>query len=579
VSFYRGYQMVHPDFDIKSEDGESDPINTGMILPLYPSSEILKRGGLDSRGIRKIVRSALDRAMPYIKDHFSKEFLLQVNIAPFDVAIKNIHFPENRNSLKNSIYRMKFDEHFFLQLMLALRKRRRTQELSPFVFENLGPIFNRLYEKLPFELTGAQKRVIKEIRRDLRSSRPMNRLIQGDVGSGKTIVAFLIASIVFGNGCQVALMAPTEILAEQHYYNAKDYFNGLDVNIKLLIGAQKPGEREEILSGIMDGYVHFVIGTHAIIQDPVIFKDLGLVIIDEQHRFGVMQRATLREKSFNPHVLVMTATPIPRTLALTLYGDMDISLIDEMPEQRKQIKTRLVRERDRPEIYEFIREQIHKGRQVYVVYPLIEESEKLDFQAATDGYERLKNSVFPQFRVGLLHGRMRSYEKDSIMSDFKAGNIDVLVCTTVIEVGIDVPNATIMLIENSERFGLTQLHQLRGRVGRGVKQSYCIMMTGTRSRLARKRLKVIERTNNGFEIADEDLKLRGPGEFFGTRQHGLPELKIADIISDWHILRKAREWAFRVVGEDPHLRKGLNSVLRDYFIRRYGERYMLPDKG
>jgi len=548
VGYFGGKQMVHPEFDVLSEDGddlENQLLNTGKIIPLYSSSEVLSRMGLDSRGIRKIIRSVLKSHLREVDEVLPVTILEKHNLLPFQQAIETIHFPANFDVLKQAQHRLKFNELFFLEFMLALRRQRMTSQQTGISFTEVGEKTRRLAEKLPFELTDAQKKVLREIRRDMKKPTPMYRLLQGDVGSGKTIVALVTMLIAIENGYQAALMAPTEILAEQHYLHFHRMLDDLHVPVKLLIGAPKTKERLELLDDIQSGACDIVIGTHALIQEAVKFKKLGLIVIDEQHRFGVAQRALMFDKGVNPDVLIMTATPIPRTLSLTVYGDLDVSRIDEMPAGRKKIITSWRYAEKRPEIYEFVRSKVELGQQAYIVFPLIEESEKLDLRAATESYDHLSQTVFANNKIALLHGRMKSDEKDEIMAAFKRGEIQVLVSTTVIEVGVDVPAASIMVIENAERFGLTQLHQLRGRVGRGAEQSYCIMIADSRlTDDARKRLDTMKETADGFQIAEVDLELRGPGEFFGTRQHGLPELKIADPLHDMPILLQARRAAF-----------------------------------
>jgi len=463
---------------------------------------------------------------------------------------------------------------------MALRKRQYGEQHGGIRFEKVGDKVKQLVDNLPFELTEAQKRVLHEIRADMKSARPMNRLLQGDVGSGKTIVALITMLIAVENGYQAALMAPTEILAEQHYLTIHKMLEEIGVKTVLLIGGQSKNERQQTLEAIVNGDAKIVVGTHALIQEGVDFQQLGLIIIDEQHRFGVMQRAMLRSKGLNPDVLVMTATPIPRTLSLTVYGDLDISVLDELPAGRKPIKTYWRPESKRLKIYHFVRKQIEEGAQAYIVFPLVEESEKIDLKAAVDSYEKMRTTFFAGFKLGLLHGRMKSEEKEAVMAAFKKGDIQILVSTTVIEVGVDVPNATIMLIEHAERFGLTQLHQLRGRVGRGSKQSYCILIAyGRLSDEAKTRLDTMVATSDGFKIAEVDLELRGPGEFFGTRQHGLPELKIADVVKDMKILHVARKEAFRLVKEDPHLRRQMDLGTRYYFLKNYKDNFDLARVG
>ncbi|MFQ6092116.1 MAG: ATP-dependent DNA helicase RecG, partial [bacterium] len=461
VRWYQGKQMPHPEFEILSDKGDGDLLHTGRIIPLYPTTAELKLQYLDSRGFRRIIKPALDQFGDRIAETLPESVVNRCALPTLSQALCDIHFPTTMEDAERARQRLAFDELFYLELMLALRKRRRVQEQEGIVFERVGERLSRLLEKLSFQLTPAQKRVMRQIRADMRS-RPMNRLLQGDVGSGKTIVALMTMLIAVENGYQAALMAPTEVLAEQHYLTIGGLLEELGVQVTLLVGRMRKPLREKALRAIEDGSTQIIIGTHALIQEGVNFKRLGLVIIDEQHRFGVMQRVTLRQKGLHPDVLVMTATPIPRTLALTLYGDLDVSVIDQMPPGRREIITAWRGENRKEEIYEFLRELIKKGGQVYIVFPLVEESEKVDLKAATESYEHIRQKVFPEYRVALLHGRMKNVEKDRIMTSFKNREIDVLISTTVIEVGVDVPNATAMLIEHAERFGLAQLHQLRG---------------------------------------------------------------------------------------------------------------------
>jgi ATP-dependent DNA helicase RecG len=595
-------QFTHPEFDrLKGAQEEDEPdwgklFNTGSIIPKYSSSAELTSVGLDSRGFRRVIRNALKSHLHSVEEIIPEEIRSRCGLLPLRMALEQIHFPSQSETLAAARKRLKFDEHFFLQLMLAYRKRRIGQEQKGITYTIESGLARSLVEHLPFELTKAQRRVVKEIAGDMNLSKPMNRLLQGDVGSGKTIVALLAMLVAIDNGYQIAFMAPTEILAEQHFRTLIGYLKDLPVTMRLLIGGQKKKLREDILQDITAGRANLVVGTHALIEEKVTFAKLGFVVIDEQHRFGVLQRATLREKGFNPDVLVMTATPIPRTLSLTVYGDLDVSVIDEMPANRRPIKTGLRTESDKEKVYQFVREEIAHGRQVYIVFPLIEESEKVDLKAATTEFEHLRSVVFPKYRLGLIHGRMKSEEKDDIMTRFKAGEIQILVSTTVIEVGIDVPNAAIMIIENAERFGLSQLHQLRGRVGRGADQSYCILIANyrwfdehgkglepgevKREKLnAQTRLETMVQTTDGFKIAEVDLRLRGPGEFFGIRQSGLPELRIANIIEDGELIVVARTEAFALVNHDPQLRSAGHQSLRRHFEDRYKDAFALGSVG
>jgi ATP-dependent DNA helicase RecG len=571
--------LIHPEFDFLTE---SDSVNmhTGRIVPVYPSTSKLKSLGLNTLKLREVISSVINDYIDYVEENLPHKLILKYDLVPLKFALKSIHFPDSCQDLEVSLKRLKFEELFFLQLLLA----RKHYELKHFEkgisFTRIGELVHRFSQILPFQLTNAQRRVIREIWRDMKSDRPMNRLLQGDVGSGKTVVALIAMLIAADNGYQSAFMAPTEILAEQHYATFLSLLNSLPVKIRLLTGSIKPKEKKEILSEIQSGEAQIVIGTHALIQEGVNFKNLGLVVIDEQHRFGVMQRATLIEKGYNPDVLIMTATPIPRTLALTVYGDLDVSVIDEMPKGRRKIKTEIIPDDEKGKLYEFIRAKIKEGHQAYIVYPLIEESEKLDLESAIKNYIYLKNEVFPEFKVGLIHGKMPGTERGEIMSDFRDGKIQILVATTVIEVGIDVPNATIMVIENAERFGLSQLHQLRGRIGRGEKQSYCFLVVKSsllksetlfdfEESKAIERVKIIASTLDGFKIAEKDLELRGPGEFFGTRQSGFMKFKFANIATDQKILEIARKEAFEIIKEDPDLMKPEHFCLREELVKRY----------
>ncbi len=580
VTSFRGLQMVHPEYDRMAEGGEPHALHTGAIIPLYPSSEAMARKGLDSRGFRRILRNALDACLPAVEENLPQEVIARQNLMPLREALENIHFPRDQKVLAEAQRRLKFDELFYLMVMVAQRKKRLGASGPGISFARVGERTRQLVERLPFQLTDAQKRVLREIREDMRRPQPMNRLLQGDVGSGKTIVALTSMLIAVENGYQAALMAPTEILAEQHYLTIRDYLRDLGVRVELLIGGQGRGLRQQLLDDVAQGKVDITVGTHALIQEGVQLANLGFVVIDEQHRFGVMQRATLRRKGQAPDVLVMTATPIPRTLSLTVYGDLDVSVLDELPKDRKPIKTYWRTGEKRAAVYQWLRDRVAGGTQAYVVFPLVEESEKMDLKAATEGYEELATGLFSGVPIGLLHGRMRQEDKDRIMTQFKRGELRVLVSTTVIEVGVDVPNATVMVIEHAERFGLPQLHQLRGRVGRGAEQSYCILLAyPPLSEEARTRLDTITAVNDGFRIAEMDLRLRGPGEFFGTKQHGMPELKIANPVDDLEILLKAREEAFALVERDPQLLASEDQGVRSYYLRHYRGKYGLADVG
>jgi ATP-dependent DNA helicase RecG len=584
VSFYRGLQMVHPEFEIlskKSEEeiSEDELIHTGRVIPLYPSTAELKKLWLESRGFRRVLKPLLDKVPSLVKETLPQRVIDDLNLPSISQALKNIHFPDDLKAAQSARARLAFDELFYLELMLALRKQRIHRE-EGIAFHKPGDLVRELIKTLPFQLTDAQKKVLREISADMISENSMHRLLQGDVGSGKTIVALVAMLMAKESGYQSALMAPTEILAEQHFITIHQLLESMGIGVALLTSSVNKQEREAALQQIADGQAQVVIGTHALIQKKVEFSRLGLVVIDEQHRFGVMQRAKLKRKGQSPDVLVMTATPIPRSLALTAYGDLDVSVIDSLPPGRKPIKTSLVTESSKEKMYGFLEGEVKKGHQVYIVYPLVEESEKQDLKAATESYQFLKEEVFPHLRLALIHGRIKSQEREKIMQALRNREYDILVATTVIEVGVDVPNATVMVIEHAERFGLSQLHQLRGRIGRGGDQSYCLLVASPPlSQEADKRLKTMTATNDGFKISEMDLKLRGPGEFFGTRQHGLPELKIADIVTDAKLLYQAREWAFRIVGEDAKLTKEENQCIRTTFIRKYKKRFSLVEIG
>jgi ATP-dependent DNA helicase RecG len=587
---YNRVQFVHPEFDrLKTKDEEDETdwnslLHTGAIIPKYSSGEELRNAGLDNRGFRRILRNAINSNLNSLTEHLPREILQRNTLLDIYSSIKMIHFPKSYAERDHALRRLKFDELFYFQLLMAFRKRELKGELKGIQFKLLRSMSAKLKESLSFELTNAQNRVIQEIHNDMMQPVPMNRLLQGDVGSGKTIVALFAMLTAIENGYQCALMAPTEILAEQHWRSIKNFLKDIPVNIRLLVGGQKKKLRDDVLEDVRRGTANIVIGTHALIQEHVQFANLGFVVIDEQHRFGVSQRALLREKGKqNPDVLVMTATPIPRTLSLTVYGDLDVSVIDELPKGRKEIRTAVRFDKDKTKIFNFVRGEVKKGRQAYVVYPLIEESEKIDLKAAVKEFEYLSTKIFPEYTVGLLHGRLSSEEKDELMQSFKKNEIQILVATTVIEVGIDVPNATIMIIENAERFGLSQLHQLRGRVGRGAEQSYCILITDenfTKRTLqlatnraeahrevnvTKKRLETMVNTNDGFVIAEVDLELRGAGDYFGTRQSGLPGFRLANIISDADLLTVARKEAFDIVERDPHLVRSEHKNIRKEF--------------
>lgn len=552
--------IAHPDIDAVAEA----KFTSGGLQPFYNTTEKMKRSFLSSHAIEKLMANVVQQLTGPIPETLSASILAAHHLMPLHEALANVHFPGNAELLRKAQYRLKFEELFYIQLNILRYAHDRQRKYRGYVFSRVGEIFNTFYsQNLPFQLTNAQKRVLKEIRRDLGSGRQMNRLLQGDVGSGKTLVALMTMLMALDNGFQACMMAPTEILAGQHYATITELLAGMDVRVELLTGSIKGKRRETILSGLLSGDVKILIGTHAVIEDTVNFASLGLVVIDEQHRFGVAQRARLWTKSSQPpHVLVMTATPIPRTLAMTLYGDLDVSVIDELPPGRKPIVTIHQFDSRRASLYESVRKQIAEGHQVYIVYPLIKESEKIDLKNLEEGYSHVCDA-FPDCMVCKVHGKMKPAEKDAQMQLFVTGEAQIMVATTVIEVGVNVPNASVMIIENADRFGLSQLHQLRGRVGRGAEQSYCILVTGYKlAEDTRKRIEIMVRTNDGFEIAEADLKLRGPGDLEGTQQSGVAfDLKIADIVRDGQLLQYVREVAQKVVDEDPKGELPENEVL------------------
>mgnify|MGYP000442275949 CR=1 FL=1 len=552
--------IAHPEIEISTNTSEND----GFLQPVYSTTEKLKLKYLDSKAIFKLQMNLLEKALPHIVESLPENIIREKSLLNKKDSILQVHKPENRNMLSKALFRLKFEELFYIQLRLLRLKLARIDKFKGQVFSNTS-LLNEFYHKhLPFELTNAQKKVIKEIIKDLRSGHQMNRLMQGDVGSGKTIVAFITMLVVISDGGQVAMMAPTEILAEQHYQGLSELTERIGLKICLLTGSTKSSVRKEIHEKLENGEMNIIIGTHALLEEKVKFKSLGMAITDEQHRFGVEQRSKLWQKTEDvyPHILIMSATPIPRTLAMTLYGDLDVSVIDELPKGRKQIHTIHKYDSHRIWVFGFIKKEIEAGRQVYIVYPLIEESEKLDLKHLTDGYEAIKRA-FPKEQIGIVHGKMKSQDKDYEMKRFASGQSKILVATTVIEVGVNVPNATVMIIENAERFGLSQLHQLRGRVGRGADQSYCILMSNYKlTKEAKERIKTMVRTTDGFEIAEADLKLRGPGDMMGTQQSGLMDLLISDLSKDGIILQAARETAKEVLREDPSLTKNENLVIR-----------------
>jgi len=565
--FNNVFTMPHPELELVSEYKKS--LQTAM-QPVYPSTENLSNKGVTNRVIVKMIQQLFLEINATFTETLSNEIIDKLKLISKSEALFNIHFPKNQLLLTKAQQRLKFEELFFIQLQLIRKKLIHKSKIKGYVFDSVGENFNKFYnDHLPFELTNAQKRVIKEIRRDMATGAQMNRLLQGDVGSGKTIVALLTILIALDSGFQSTLMAPTEILAIQHFNAISALIKGLNIKVSLLTGSVKTKERNVIHEELENGELDILIGTHALLEDKVKFNNLGLAIIDEQHRFGVAQRAKMWLKNnLPPHVLVMTATPIPRTLAMSVYGDLDISVIDELPPGRKQILTAHRFDSNRLSVFKFMKDEVGKGRQVYVVYPLIQESQKLDFKDLMDGYESITREFpKPKYQISIVHGKMKSEDKEFEMNRFLKRETQIMVATTVIEVGVDIPNASVMVIESAERFGLSQLHQLRGRVGRGAEQSYCILMTSFKlSNDAKKRLETMVKTNDGFEIAEVDLKLRGPGDLMGTQQSGILNLRIADIVKDAAILKRAREIAFEVLHEDPNLNKDKNLSINRAFM-------------
>ena len=566
VAAYKGSpQIVHPEYDKLNANEIS--LTTGFIIPVYPLTDDLKKSGLDNRNLRKIIYLALE-SVDSIDDHFDKDLRKKFNIEDLDISLRNIHYPKNFESLEKSTHRLKYDEHFFLQLLLAMRKSKiKENKYDSIKFKTKS--YNKILKNLDFELTGSQQLSLREIVDDFISENPMNRMIQGDVGCGKTIVSILASSIVVDNDYQVGIMAPTDLLSKQLYKNFKSHFEAIGIKCSLLVGSLKPKDKDKVLKDIKLGKSNIIIGTHALFQKDVQFHNLGFVVIDEQHRFGVNQRQKLLSKSTNPNLMAMTATPIPRTLAITYNGDMDLSIINELPKNRPDIHTSFIEKDNLSTAFNFIREKVESGGQTIIVYPLINESEKQDLSAAVESYEYLSNSIFPDLNVGLMHGQLEDENKNNEMQKFMEGDIDILISTTVVEVGIDNPNVNVMLINNSERFGLSQLHQLRGRVGRGSLESYCLLCSDSESPKTKERLSIIVNSRNGFEIADEDLKLRGPGEFFGEKQSGFVKFKIADLISDGPIIREARMNAFEIIKNDANLTQNNHINIKQKFDDEY----------
>jgi ATP-dependent DNA helicase RecG len=567
VAFNGTYNIVHPEMELFGE--QVDAQTAKGLQPVYSTTEKAKKRNIDSRAIARLTQTLFESLKEYeLPDFLPQALKQQYKLCSRYEALMNIHYPKNEKQLHEATRRLKFEELFLIQLQMLKLKANRGQSSKGYLFEKIDRQFDTFYkERMPFELTGAQKRVLREIRKDTLTGRQMNRLLQGDVGSGKTMVALLTMLMAKDNGFQACLMAPTEILAQQHYESIIQLLKGLKVEVAFLTGSVKGKARKYILHQLAEGNIDFVVGTHALIEDTVVFKNLGQVVIDEQHRFGVAQRAKLWTKNeLPPHILVMTATPIPRTLAMTVYGDLDVSVIDELPPGRKPIKTVHRTDADRMRVFGFMRDEIAKGRQVYVVFPLIEESEVLDLKDLMDGYEALSRAFpKPQFQISIVHGRSRAADKDFEMQRFVKGETQIMIATTVIEVGVNVPNASVMVIENAERFGLAQLHQLRGRVGRGAEQSFCILMTGNKlSNDSKQRIGVMCNTNDGFVIAEEDLKLRGPGDLEGTQQSGTVNLRLADLVQDVAVLEAARQSAAVLVEQDPYLEKSEHRSLLQF---------------
>ena len=592
IDDFKNLNFSHPEIDKIDKDDE-DLFRDGKILPKYKMNEKFVKGNISQKVIRTIIKNAFDSKSFNIVETLPPNLLRKYDLPKLDFAIRNLHFPNNRGELDKSIHRMKFDEILYYLLNVQLLKSGFQNKFEGILIDKKSTSARKLYEKLPFDLTADQKKTLNDIAADLKSGKPMNRLIQGDVGSGKTIVSILAMLMVIDAGYQCLIMAPTEILAEQHYRSITQYLKDFEIDIFLLTGSIRPKLRKEIFGKLQEGLPSIIIGTHALFQSEVEYKNLGLVVIDEQHRFGVEQRADLIElgsKSLNkenvsPHILVLSATPIPRTLGMTVYGDLDISIIKSMPKNRKPISTKVVFDSDRDKVYQFIKKNISEGRQSFIVYPLVEKSEKLELKAATEHFDELKNDIFPEYKLGLIHGQMPWNEKDEAMQRFLNKEFDILVATTVIEVGIDIPNANIMLIEDAHRFGLSQLHQLRGRVGRSDLQSYCFLMTKEHYKfhLHKKeddisernaaiiRLKTMEKTTDGFELAEVDLKLRGPGDIVGTKQSGLPDFTFLDLINDGELISKVKKVVEEILLDDKNLSKYDNQILKEELMIRFGK--------
>jgi len=571
IGYYNGFQITHPEFEVIS-GVDSDPVHTRRIIPIYPETAALKQIGLHSRGLRKVIKQALEELSNIDFETLPSQLRNRIGLTDLRDAIIQIHFPESANAAENGRQRLAFEELFYLELLLAARHQKRISQEPGIAFPDSGKLDKKIISSLGFKLTGAQKRVLAEIKRDMAKPHPMNRLIQGDVGSGKTIVAVLAMLNAVEAGYQAALMVPTEILAVQHGQSLSTLLKGLNIKIEILTGGMSAPARRKALQRLKDGTSMIIVGTHALIQESVVFDKLGMVVIDEQHKFGVVQREDFIKKGWNPDRLTMTATPIPRTLAMSVYGDLDISIIDEKPPGRKSVKTSFVPYEKRNDMYRFIRDNVKKGKQVFIVYPLVEESDKIDLKAAKESFEKLKTEIFPDLKLELIHGRMKNSEKNRIMLEFKNGSINIIVSTTVIEVGVDILNANIMVVENAERFGLSQLHQLRGRIGRGRDQAFCLLLSDkSLSKEAEARLKIMCASSDGFKIAEADMAIRGPGEIMGTRQHGLPELRVATL-TDYEMLKLARDAAFKIVTDDPLLIKPENRLLRQVLLLKYKDK-------
>ena len=548
VQYYQQLQLASPDFEVLSGD-DNDRLHVGRVVPVYPLTE-----RLNQRSMRTLMKNVIDQYSVYLNENLPEELLVEFNLVDLHKAINNIHFPERLEYVNVARKRLVFEEFFLLELGLARKKQTIKKEKRLRSYRNLNETFSEFKKSIPFSLTDSQKTAVKDIMDDLGSQHPMNRLLQGDVGSGKTVVAFFALLSAVRCDCQAALMVPSEVLAQQHHKTLSEFFVPHGIEVGLLISDIKKSQKNKLLEKIRNGNVPIVVGTQAIIEKTVEFKDLALVVVDEQHRFGVVQRSELIKKGMAPDVLVMTATPIPRTLALTVYGDLDVSVIDERPPGRGKMSTHWIKEARLEDAYGFVKKEAAKGHGTFIIYPLVDESDKIDLKAAQQMYEKLRTQVFPELRLALLHGRMDAQEKNQVLFDFRSGNTDVLVATTVIEVGIDIPAATVMLIENAERFGLSQLHQLRGRIGRSHRRSYCVLEGEPQTIDGKLRLQAMVDTQDGFKIAEKDLEIRGPGDFFGTKQHGLPDFKVANLVTDAAILRLARKAAFSLIKRDPDLK-------------------------